>query len=268
MQVYKGMPILSQAPAEALRAKAPHHLIGTLSPSREYNVARFRMDALRAMRGILKNNTVPIFAGGSGLYVKALIDGLFPAPKADLKFRARMMRAISRLGAGALHKKLYAVDPASAGSIHPNDSRRVIRALEIYNSTGRTIQELKASTRGLKDEFGIIIVGLTRPREELYESINARVDEMMRAGLVDEVRGLMKGRLSRTAKSVLGFKEISGCLKGEYGLQEAVERLKKNSRNFAKAQATWFRADKRIRWFDVSKAKDEGVIEYIWKRLY
>ncbi len=269
MQVYKGMPILSQAPPQAVRNKAPHHLIGTISPSKEYNAARFRVEALRAMRRILKMGAVPIFVGGSGLYIKALIDGLFPAPKADSKFRARMQNIISRFDKRvALHERLSKIDPEAAKRIHPNDSRRVIRALEIFHSTGRTFTELKASTRGLKDEFEIMIIGLTRPREELYKRIDARVDEMLKAGLVNEVKGLMKARVSRTARAVLGFEEIASFLKGGHTQDEAIELLKKNTRNFAKAQATWFNADARIRWFDLSKTKDEEIVNFIWKRLY
>ena len=267
MQVYKGMPILSQAPSGEALKKARHHLIGFVPPEREFNVSIFREEASRKIRDVLGRKKTPLVVGGSGLYVKALIDGLFPSPERDASFRARMQRYVARNGSPALHIRLTKIDPETASRIHPNDSRRVIRALEIYNSTKKTMSELKTMTRGLKDEFDIVIFGLTLPREELYKRINTRVDEMIGAGLFGEVRRLMKVSLSRTARQALGFNEISGYLKGELTLDEAVELLKKNTRNFAKRQIAWFRADKRIVWLDIMNKKGDEVADRIWKRL-
>ncbi|MDD3905479.1 MAG: tRNA (adenosine(37)-N6)-dimethylallyltransferase MiaA [Candidatus Omnitrophica bacterium] len=265
MQIYKSMRILSQAPGPADKKRARHHLVELLSPEEEYSVALFIKKASSAIAAIIKRGKVPIVAGGSGLYVRALIDGLFPSPEADMKFRAKMEAFAAKYGTPRLHAKLANIDPRSAGSIHPNDKRRVIRALEIYELTGKTMTELKSLTRGLKDRYNIKIFALTRPREELYAQIDARVDEMFRAGAVAEVKKLRKRRLSKTAGSILGLREISGYLDGKYSLDEAKAILKMNTRRFAKRQYTWFRADSRIKWLDVGKMSTRKIMQYIEK---
>ncbi|MFA5143767.1 MAG: tRNA (adenosine(37)-N6)-dimethylallyltransferase MiaA [Candidatus Omnitrophota bacterium] len=263
MQVYKGMGMLSQAPtAEELR-RAPHHFVGLLEPSREYSVAVFIKKAAPAIGAIIERGKVPIVAGGTGLYVKGLVDGLFPSPKADLKFRKKMAAFAARYGRRKLHSKLARIDPGSAKKIHPNDARRIIRALEIYRSTGKTKAELKSLTRGLKDRYRIKIFGLTAPRDEIYARINLRVERMFLDGVLKEVKRLKAAkRMSRTAKAALGFSEISGYLKGRYDLACAKDMLKMNTRRFAKRQLTWFRADRRIGWLDVSKV---GMSEIVGK---
>jgi len=248
MQVYKGMRILSQAPPPAEKKKVKHHLAGIFDPRKEYSVAAFIRKANPLIDSIIKRGKTPIVAGGSGLYIKALIDGLFPSPSADLKFRSKMRKFVLKYGSSKLHRKLAGIDPDAAKAIHPNDARRIIRALELYHSTGQTMTALKKKTRGLKDKYGIKIIGLTAPREEIYSRINSRVDKMFREGLVNEVRRLKKKRLGRTAQAALGLKEVAGYLNGEYGLDEAKEILKKNTRRFAKRQLTWFRRERRIKW--------------------
>ncbi len=267
MQVYRGMRILSQAPSKKTLTGIRHHLIGFLTPQKEFSVARFRSLAARRIKDILKRGKVPLLVGGSGLYVKALIDGLFQSPKADPEFRKEMFKRVSKYGAESVHEKLFAIDPEAAANIHPNDSRRVIRALEIYVCAKKTMTELKKETRGLKSEYDIAIFGLNKPRGELYEDIGARVEHMFAAGVVEEVKNLMKRRLSRTAKAILGFDEIEGCLKGRYGLERAKEALKRNTRRLAKKQLTWFRADKRIEWFDVSKMSEVEIVSQIAKAI-
>ena len=267
MQVYKGMRCLSQAPGAAENRIARHHLAGSLDPNKEYNAAVFIKEASAIIESIMKRGNVPIVTGGSGLYVKRLIDGLFPSPNADLKFRRKMGKFAAKYGSRRLHSRLSKIDSASAGAIHPNDTRRIIRALEIYNSTGRTMTELKASTCGLKDRYTIKIIGLTRPREEIYSQIDMRVNKMFKAGVVREVRALKRKRLSKTAREVLGFKEISGYLGGRYDKDAVKDMLKMNTRRFAKRQLTWFRADRRIRWFDVSKTNDKNLIKKAVKLL-
>jgi tRNA dimethylallyltransferase len=263
MQVYKGMPILSQAAGPSDRKKVKHHLVGVLSPQKEYNVAMFRKKAERLINSMIRRGKTPVVAGGSGLYVKALIDGLFPSPEADAAFRGRMKKIASRYGSKYLYKRLGRIDPQAAANIHPNDARRIIRALEIYHSTGKTMTDLKRKTRGLKDKYRIEMIGLTRPRDDIYSAINSRVERMFGQGAVEEVRALKKKRLSKTAGAALGFKEISGYLDGEYDLERAKELLKMNTRRFAKRQFTWFGADRRIRWFDVCKIKQDDIIRKI-----
>lgn len=265
MQIYKGMKILSQAPTPIERKGARHHLVGLLDPKKEYSVADFRIMATDMIGAIIRRKKVPIVVGGSGLYIKALVDGLFPGPKADLKFRKRMEAFASRNGLKRLHEKLLKIDPESARLIHPNDKRRIIRALEIYNATGKTMTDLKACTKGLSDIYDIRIYGLTRPRDEIYSSIDSRVENMFRDGLVREVKRFKGKRPSRTARAILGYKEISGYIDGSYCLATAKELLKKNTRRFAKRQFTWFRADHRIRWFDLNKIDNKTLVDRIIK---
>ncbi|MDD5428317.1 MAG: tRNA (adenosine(37)-N6)-dimethylallyltransferase MiaA [Candidatus Omnitrophica bacterium] len=267
MQIYNGMKILSQAPTAEEKRKARHHLVESIDPRKEYSVAEFIKKATAAINAITKRGRLPIIAGGSGLYIKGLIDGLFESPKADLKFRAKMARFAAKNGRKKLYAKLVKIDPDAAKTIHPNDLRRVVRALEIYHTAGKTMTELKASTRGLKDACEIKIFGLIRPRGEMYSRIDSRVDGMFRSGAVAEVKRLRRRKLSRTAAAVLGFKEISGYLDGECTLDEAKELLKMNTRRFAKRQMTWFRANDKIKWFDAGKLNNKEIIKKITKEL-
>lgn len=267
MQVYKYMRILSQAPDASDRKAVRHHLVGLLDPRKEYNVSAFSGRASEIIDSLSRRNILPVVVGGSGLYIKALADGLFPSEAADLKFRDKMYALVSRYGSARLHKKLSSIDPEAALFIHPNDARRIIRALEIYHSTGRTMTELKKNTRGLKDTYDIRFFGLTRPREEIYSNIEKRVDRMFDEGVIREVKKLSGKRLSRTAKAVLGYKEITGYLKGKCGLEAAKDEMKVNTRHFAKRQLSWFRPDKRIRWFDVSRMSEKKIIDRITKEI-
>ena len=266
MQIYKRMGILSQAPRLS-DSKIKHHLVKVITPDKEYSAASFRRSATKIIASIIKRGKAPIVVGGSGLYIKALVDGLFPSPPSDAKFRKRLYDFVSKSGSKRLHERLSKIDPDAAGKIHPNDSRRIIRALELYNSTGRTMTELKKATKGLKDLYDIKIFGLTAPREKIYANIDSRVDEMFASGAVGEVRALRKSRLSKTAEAVLGFKEISGYLNSEYGLEEAKSVMKRNTRRFAKRQLTWFRPDKKIKWFDVGKYSEKYISDKIVKEV-
>ncbi|OGW85315.1 MAG: tRNA (adenosine(37)-N6)-dimethylallyltransferase MiaA [Omnitrophica bacterium RIFCSPLOWO2_01_FULL_45_10] len=271
MQIYKGLRILSQAPTAKDKKSIRHHLVAVLGVGKEYNAASFRRRAVRIINSMIgRKAAVPIIVGGSGLYVKSLIDGLFPSPPADLKFRNRMRRFIINYGSEKPHKELSNIDPEAAKKIHPNDSRRIIRALEIYHATGHTPTEIKLKTKGIKDLYDIRIFGLMKPRELLYSDINTRVDRMFEDGALDEVKRLQRKRLSKTAKAILGFKEIKGLLNKKYGFDTAKDLLKKNTRRFAKRQIAWFKQDSRIAWFDVSKMIDEKIISrmiknYQWK---
>ncbi|MFH0763980.1 MAG: tRNA (adenosine(37)-N6)-dimethylallyltransferase MiaA [Candidatus Omnitrophota bacterium] len=265
MQIYKGMAVLSQAPDSAEKRSVKHYLTGSLDPKKEYSAADFRIKASEIIEEVIRRKKIPIVAGGSGLYVKGLIDGLFPSPKADMKFRKSMEEFAIKHGSGKLHEKLYKIDPGSARLIHPNDRRRIIRALEIYNATAKTMTELKSRTRGLSDRYDVKIYGFIKPREEIYASINSRVEKMFSSGLVREVKRLKGKRLSRTAKGILGYKEIAGYLDGDYGLETAKELLKRNTRRFAKRQLSWFRGDRRIEWIDLGKTSAAQAVRKIAK---
>lgn len=267
MQIYRSMGILSQAPSPAERRLVKHHLVGVLDPARDCSVAYFRKRALTVIRSVIKRNNRPIAVGGSGLYVKALIDGLFPSPPEDALFREKMRKFISRYGSQKLHDRLKKTDPESAENIHPNDIRRTIRALEVFETTGKTMTELKRATKGLKDVYDIKIFGLTAPRELIYSRIGSRADAMFASGAVREAKKLGNKRLSKTAAAVLGLKEISGYLQGEYDIETAKDMVKMNTRRFAKRQLTWFRPDKRIKWFDIAENSAADIIKYIKKEV-
>jgi tRNA dimethylallyltransferase len=268
MQVYKGMSILSQAPSIEERKRIRHHLVGCLDPRREYSAAIFIKTAASLIASIIKKNKVPIVVGGSGLYVKALVDGLFPSPQADMRFRRAMQAFVSRYGSKRLHARLAKTDPETALMIHPNDTRRIIRALEVHHSMGRTMTQLRSETKGLKDRYDIRIFGLTKPREKLYAGIDARVDRMFEDGLMREVKKLIKKKLSKTAGAALGVKEALGYLDGAHDLAAAKALLKMNTRRFAKRQLTWFGSDDRVRWFDVQRTGEAAIVKKIEREIW
>jgi tRNA dimethylallyltransferase len=251
MCVYKEMDILTSKPSRADRKRIRHHLIDIVSPGEEFSVAEYRRQALAKIDEIFKRGRTPLFVGGSGLYVKAVIDGLFPSAEKDLKFRKKQEMLAIRYGNTYLYKKLKKIDPERAARIHPNDLRRIVRALEIYHTEKRSPSELKAHTESLKYDFKIL--GLMLERNQLYKNIDDRVEEMFKRGVVREVKGLSKKKLGMTAGKALGYSEVLGYIKGKYSLEEAKELLKKNTRHFAKKQLTWFRPDQRITWLSPSQ---------------
>ena len=250
MCVYRGMDILTSKPSAGDRKKIKHHLIDIIPPTEEFSVAEYRRMALEKIKDILKRKKTPLFVGGSGLYVKALIDGLFPSAQKDPRFRKGQEALAKKYGRGYLYKKLKRIDPGRAKKIHPNDLRRVIRALEIYHTEKRMPSELGRATEPLNYDFKIF--GLDIPRDVLYRNIDERVEEMFKRGIVEEVKKLLKKKLSMTSHKALGYSEVLGYLKGRYSLEDAKELLKKNTRHFAKRQLTWFRPDRRIHWLTPS----------------
>jgi len=263
MQVYRCMDTLSQSPPQPWQKSIPHHLIGVLNPRREYSVAQFRKNAFKYIKRITRKKKIPVIVGGSGLYMKALIDGLFPSPKKDIKLREHLKKESEKKGPNHLYSKLKEIDPQTASTIHPNDLRRIIRALEVYYLTGQALSMHKKKTKGITSDFDIYIFGLNMARNSLYEKINQRTDHMFRRDLINEVKKLSKKKLSITARASLGYKEIQGYLTRQYDLDEAKELLKKNTRRFAKRQLTWFRAEKRIRWIDLDKFTPLEVVKII-----
>lgn len=243
MQAYKGMDIGTSKPTKAQRRIVYHHLIDILKPDEEYNAAMFKEKAERAIEDIIKRNKRPIVVGGSGLYIKALIDGIFEGPSADWKLRARLERKAQRYGNQFLYKKLKELDPRSAIKIAPQNLRRIIRALEVIEKTKKTFSQLKLKAKGIADKYKIKIIKLESPRKKLYKKIDERADEMFEDGLVKEVKRVLKRYqpLSRTASQALGYREVIGYLNGSYNLDEAIRLTKRNTRHFAKRQITWFK---------------------------
>ena len=268
MQVYKGMNVGTSKPAKFLLNSVPHHLIDIIRASEEFSVARFRSLAMEAIEGIISRKKIPLLVGGSGLYVKVLIDGIFEAPATDRELRNRLEQEAEEFGIELLYARLQGLDAAAAKKIHANDLRRIVRALEVYEKAKAPISELQKKTAGLADKYDVRIFGLNMDRPALYRKIDERVDLMFGEGIINEARRLMEEGLSLTASQALGYKEAFGCLKGEYGLEEAKRLAKRNTRRFAKRQLTWFRRDKRIEWIMLDENFDsEETARGIWKKL-
>ena len=253
-QVYRGMDIGTAKPTADEQASVRHHLIDIVDPSEAYDAVRFAADAERTIVELLARGATPLVAGGTGFYVASLFRGLFEGPGRSPEARATLTKRAESEGVTALHQELERVDPASAERIHVNDLSRVIRALEVYATTGRPLSEWQEEPARVP-AFSARYVGLTLPREKLYERIDRRVDAMMTAGLVAEVEGLVsRGALSpdMPAASAVGYRELLPLVeRGERDLAEAVALIKRNSRRYAKRQMTWFRSIEDVAWFDL-----------------
>lgn len=259
MQVYKEMNIISCKPDANLRKKIPHHLLDMVSVEDEYSVADYEKSARAAIDKILSGSRLPLVVGGSGLYMSVLLDGLFSEGREDGKLREILKNEAATFGNDYLYERLKKVDRVAATKIHPNDLRRIVRALEVYELTKTPISKLQQQRQGLWEKFPVKIFCLNRPREELYARINFRVEKMFKQGLVEEVKDLLKKNLSKTAQAVIGIKEIKGFLDGNYDLSETQRLIQQNSRRYAKRQLTWFRKDKRLTWLEISESEDAGV---------
>lgn len=274
MQVYKGMDIGTAKPTPAEQNGIPHHLIDVVTPDETFNVARYRELAHQVIADIHARGRLPIVSGGTGLYIRAVLDEfVLPGSGSDPVVRARLEAEAEREGKQALYQRLREIDPETAKRLHPNDVRRVIRALELYETTGKTMSQHLQEAQQKEPRYHDIRIGLTRPRAALYRRIEQRVEQQIAAGLVDEVRRLVQCyELNKTARQALGYKEIIDYLEGKSTFEEAVERLKRETRRYAKRQYTWFRRDKRLRWFDLDAYPSQtdaidDIAAYIRRRL-
>ena len=273
MQVYRGMDIGTAKPTREELAAAPHHMIDVVEPDQMFTVSMYREMACEVMDGILARGKTPLLVGGTGLYLQAISYEMSLGENgADRSLRERLQQiAGEEDGPRRLHERLQRVDPASAEKLHPNDVRRVIRALEIYETSGRAKSEQTDEQRR-EGPYHVLVYGLSLPREQMYARINARVDEMIRNGLVDEVKGLLdRGIEPRTeggAMQAIGYKEIVSALRGEMTMERAVELIKQGSRRYAKRQWTWFRHDKRTKWFDwTAYGSEDALIEALLRQI-
>ncbi len=254
VQVYRGMDIGTAKPTLEERAEIPHHLIDIVDPDAYYTVADFQQDALTAIRHVHIKGKLPILVGGTGLYVRAVIqDFTFSESGINETLRQHLWNEAQIYGPAHLHNKLIEVDPESARKFHQNDLRRVIRALEVFEQGNTLISEQAAKTLG-KCRYDTKMFALTMPRELLYSRIEERVDEMMAQGLLDEVQDLLNRGISAEAKSMhsLGYRQLAAHLRGELSLEEAISLIKRDTRRFAKRQLTWFRREQEITWLDIS----------------
>ncbi|MBA7606505.1 tRNA dimethylallyltransferase [subsurface metagenome] len=257
-QVYKYLNIGTAKPTKEERKKIPHHLIDIIEPDEEFNAFLYARRAHRAISRIHRKKKIPILVGGAGLYVRAVIDGIFPGAGKNKEIRKRL----EKFSSNQLYKKLRKIDPLAASRLHPHDKVRIVRALEVYELTGQPISTLQEISKGRKPNYDLTMIGLKRRREELYQRINQRVEKMIEEGLVKEVKGLLKKGFSKNLIALKGldYKEIIGYLDGEYDLKEAIRLLKRNSRRFAKRQLTWFNQDKRIHWIEIRKENSASKV--------
>lgn len=256
MQVYKKMNIGTAKVSYQEQKRVIHYLIDIIEPDEEFSVAQYQKTVDDLIPQIIKRGHLPLLVGGTGLYIKAVIEGfMFPELETDFKLREELQQIAREKGNIYLHNKLREIDHKLADRLHPNDLRRVIRGIEVYQKTGKTITYFKKKQEQKPERYRAIKIGLTRHREELYERINKRVDKMIQDGLIDEVRELVDQgyKISSTALQGLGYKEIIGFLNGDYSFEEAVILLKRNTRHFAKRQLTWFKREDDIHWFNLSQ---------------
>lgn len=254
MQVYRGMDIGTAKATPEERAKVPHHLIDIRDPDEAYSVSDFQEECTRAIEAIASRGKLPFIVGGTGLYIQSVVYGYrFSEAGQDETFRQELRAYAETHGAKALHDRLRKIDPASADRLHVNDIRRVIRALEVYHLTGRTLTEYLAE-QPKESPYHTCIIGLTMERSQLYRNIEQRVDLMIEQGLIEEVQRLLDSGYGPGLISMqgLGYKEIIGYLLGEYNREHAIELLKRNTRRFAKRQLSWFRHMRGVIWIDVT----------------
>lgn len=253
-QLYRLMNIGTAKPTIAQREAVPHHLIDCVDIDQPFSVADYQRRGDVALTDIRKRRRRALVVGGAGLYFRALVDGLFAGPGANFTIRERLRREAEENGALTLHERLRQCDPDSASRIHPNNVVRVIRALEIYELTGKPISELQIQWKNAETRYEFRAFGLDMPREKLYNRIEARADRMVEAGLIREVKGILDAGYSPDCAALrsFGYKEIIDHLGGRLTLTEAIALLKQNTRQFAKRQLTWFRGDSRIEWIDLS----------------
>jgi tRNA dimethylallyltransferase len=261
MQVYRYMDIGTAKITKDEMQGIPHHLIDILEPDQPYSVADFQKMARRLITEINSRGKLPIIVGGTGLYISSVIDSyLFTAQSAqDMEFRKRQKKLYAAEGAGELYSRLQVIDPQAAAKIHPHDAHRLIRALEVYEKTGRPISQLQKESQALpKPDYLLSVIGLTLERKKLYQRIEQRVDMMIKMGLKEEVASLLAAGYDPQSQAMqgLGYRQIARFLLGQTDEEIAVSDLKRDTRHFAKRQFTWFRRDERIKWFDIDDYQD------------
>jgi tRNA dimethylallyltransferase len=270
MQIYRGMDIGTAKPTREQRKLVYHHMIDVVEPDQPYSAGDYLRDARSAIDGILASGSKPIVVGGTGLYVRALMKGLFHGPPADLDLRERLLQREAEGESGCLYSDLVKVDPEAAVKIHPNDLRRTIRALEVFYLRDRKLSDFQRQHSFQDGPYRYLLLFLVRSRSELYARIEKRVDQMIAAGLEEEVRTLMERGYHRELSSMhgLGYQHFLDCFLGKMSREEAVALLKRDTRRFAKRQFTWFRREPEAVWVDITGLSEAGeILERIKKNI-
>jgi len=250
MQIYRHMDIGTAKPTKEEMSQVKHHMIDVVEPSESFSTGHYIERVIPLIEGLHRQGKIPVIVGGTGLYIKAMTRGLFTGPAADWHLREGLL-SMEEEKKGSLYASLLKRDPSAAARIMENDTRRIVRALEVCLKAGTGITQLQESlTRPLPYDF--VRIGITRERRELYGLIEKRVDSMLTAGLVGEVRNLLLRNPGKTALQAIGYKEIAAHLRGECSLEEGVRLIKKRSRNYAKRQIAWFKREVGIQWVDVT----------------
>lgn len=266
--LYRGMDIGTAKPTPAEQARVPHHLVDVADPDEVWTVARFQDAAHRAIADIHAQGRLPMLVGGTGQYVWAVVEGWqVPRVPPQPALREALERWAAQIGPEALHARLARLDPAAAARILPSNLRRTVRALEVIFTTGRRFSEQQGKQ---PPPYDILILGLERPRDELYARIDARIEAMLAAGWVDEVRRLLEAGYTPDlpAMSSIGYAELAAYLRGVYSLEEAVARIRKRTRVFVRRQANWFkRNDPRIHWFRMGPGVEERILDRVRRWL-
>ncbi len=250
LQVYRGLDVGTAKVSAEERARVPHHLIDVVEPTEEFTVADYRRLAGAAIQEIHSRGKAALLVGGTGLYLRLLVHGFFEGPEPDEEIRGRLMAVIEAEGAPALHRRLQEVDPELAEKLHPNDQVRIIRGLEVAEQTGTPLSEHQRQHRFRRPEYHALKLVLIRPREELYDRINRRVDVMVESGLEDEVRSLLERGIGPEVKPMqsLGYKQMVEVLGDGRDRDEAIDEIKRRTRRYAKRQISWFRGEPGARW--------------------
>ena len=266
MQVYRGLDIGTAKPTPKELSGVPHHLIDVAEPDEPFDVARYVAEADRAVENIRKRGRRVILVGGTGLYIRVFLHGLHRGPAPATPIRERILKRAEREGWPSLHRELARMDPAAAERFGPNDGVRILRAMEVFQGSGVPISEWQAGHRFADKRYPALLVGIERPREELYGRIDNRVDQMMVAGFLDEVRRLIDSGWGPDLKPMqgLGYRQICMHLAGELGLEEAVDKIKIETRRFAKRQLTWFNKEPNISWLPPDPVKMLERAKILW----
>lgn len=268
-QIYKYLNIGSAKPSKEELLRIKHHFIDFLELDENYNVSKFESDSLRVVESLLDNRKIPVVVGGSGLYIKALVDGIFDSVESDSEYREKLHEQREKFGNEYIFEELKKIDPESSSRMLPQNWKRVMRALEVFHLTGQPISKHQTDYKRQID-VKFILFGLNWNRAKLYTNIEHRVDEMIEKGLVDEVNNILDRGYSKdiNALNTVGYKEIISFLENEITLEYAIELIKRNTRRYAKRQMTWFRKTDGINWIECdANTHQEEIISTILKKM-